>query len=90
MLVDVDHEKKLVCYYLSRQERDDKVFRESLKPEYQLWKERGYLTCVFLSGDGDLKEAIEGLIRHNLAKKYTETINWDELKERSVDNAKLR
>lgn len=66
MLVDVDHEKKLVCYYLSRQERDDKVFRESLKPEYQLWKERGYLTCVFLSGDGDLKEAIEGLIRHNL------------------------
>lgn len=75
MLVDVDHEKKLVCYYLSRQERDDKVFRESLKPEYQLWKERGYLSCVFLSGDGDLKESIEELIRHNLevmAKKEVE------------------
>ena len=66
MLVDVDYEKKIVYYFLSRQERDDKVFRESLIPEYQIWKERGYLSCLFLSGDEDLKENIEDLIRHNL------------------------
>ena len=81
MLVDVDREKKIVCYYLSRKERDDTVFRESLKPEYQIWKERGYLSCVFLSGDGDLKETIEGLIRHNL-----EVMAKKNLKEREKND----
>lgn len=82
MLVDVDENKKIVYYYLSREERDNKEFRESLKPSYKEWKEKGYITCVFLSGDGDLLELTKELLIHNkmvLAKK--------ELEERSRNGA---
>ena len=39
--------------WLTREERDDLAFRESLKPMYQKYKEQKYLVAVFLSGEED-------------------------------------
>lgn len=75
MFVEVDYKKKIVYYFLSSQERDNVIFRDSLKPEYAIWRNRGYITCVFLSGNEDLKENTADLLRHNLelmAKKSIE------------------
>lgn len=71
----MDENKKIVLYYLSREERDNEAFRESLKPSYREWKDKGYKTCVFLSGDGDLVELTKELLIHNkmvLAQKALE------------------
>lgn len=75
MLVDIDYEKKIVFYYLSIQERDSLVFRESIRSEFAIWRDRGYTTCVFLSGEEDLRKNTGELLVHNLhviAKKEVE------------------
>lgn len=66
MLVEIDEKKKIIYFFLSREERDDLAFRESLKPQYKVWKEKGYISCVFLSGDEDLKENTAELLKHNI------------------------
>lgn len=65
MFVEKDEEKKIVYFWLSRQEKDDADFRESLKPQYAKCKSEGYTVCVFLSGSGSLFESTKNLLLHN-------------------------
>lgn len=66
MLVEIDEKRKIIYFFLSREERDDLAFREALKPQYKVLKEKGYISCVFLSGDEDLKENTTELLKHNI------------------------
>lgn len=36
---------------MTREEKEDAAFRESLKPLYQQYKAQNYLVAVFLSGE---------------------------------------
>lgn len=65
MLFEILEDKKMVFYWLSREERDNQPYRDSLVPEQKEWYSKGYKVVVFLSGDGDLYENTLGLLLHN-------------------------
>ena len=65
MLFEILEDKKMVFYWLSREERDNQPYRDSLIPEQKEWYSKGYKVVVFLSGDGDLYENTLGLLLHN-------------------------
>lgn len=72
MLCDVMEKQKIICLYLSREERDDKKLRNDLKPYYKEWKDAGYKVAVLLSGNGDIVQGTINLLRYNkelIAKK---------------------
>ena len=52
-------------FWLTREERDDPAFRESLKPIYQQYKDQKYLVAVFLSGEEDLYQQTRDLLLYN-------------------------
>ena len=51
--------------WLTREERDDPAFRESLKPIYQQYKDQKYLVAVFLSGEEHLYQQTRDLLLYN-------------------------
>ena len=65
MLFEKEDTKKLAIYWLSREEKVDTAFHESLRPHYREWKAKGYKVCVFLSGEGDLVQSTCDLLVHN-------------------------
>ena len=65
MRMDICDESKIVELWLTRKERDDPAFRESLKPIYQEYKEQKYLVAVFLSGEEDLYQQTRDLLLYN-------------------------
>ncbi|MCM1114079.1 MAG: hypothetical protein NC397_01125 [Clostridium sp.] len=65
MLREVLEKEKVVCLYLSKEERDDTEFRESLKPYYKKCKAAGYKVAVLLSGEEDLVENTIRLLKYN-------------------------
>lgn len=65
MRMEIRDESKTVELWLTREERDDLAFRESLKPMYQKYKEQKYLVAVFLSGEADLYQQTRDLLLYN-------------------------
>ena len=65
MILEVCDKNKIAYYWLSREEKEDKALRESLKPDYRNWKAKGYKVCVFLSGKGDIVELTKEWLLHN-------------------------
>ena len=65
MRMDICEESKIVELWLTRKERDDPAFLESLKPIYQEYKEQKYLVAVFLSGEEDLYQQTRDLLLYN-------------------------
>ena len=63
--MEVREQSKIVELWLTREERDDPAFRESLKPIYQQYKEQKYLVAVFLSGEEDLYQQTRDLLLYN-------------------------
>ena len=63
--MEVREQSKIVELWLTREERDDPAFRESLKPIYQKYKEQKYLVAVFLSGEEDLYQQTRDLLLYN-------------------------
>ena len=60
--MEVREQSKIVELWLTREERDDPAFRESLKPIYQQYKDQKYLVAVFLSGEEDLYQQTRDLL----------------------------
>ena len=50
MRMEVREQNKIVELWLTREERDDATFRESLKPLYHQFKAQTYLGAVLLYG----------------------------------------
>ena len=48
MQMNVREKSKVVELWLTREEKNDPEFRESLKPIYQQYKAQKYLVAVFL------------------------------------------
>lgn len=65
MRVEIREQSKIVELWLTREERDDPAFRESLKPIYQQYKDQKYLVAVFLSGEEDLYQQTWDLLLYN-------------------------
>lgn len=63
--MEISEESKIVELWLTREEKDDLTFRESLKPMYQKYKEQKYLVAVFLSGEEDLYQQTRDLLLYN-------------------------
>lgn len=65
MILEVCEKEKLALYWLSNEEKEDKEFRNSLKPQYREWKNKGYKVACFLSGKDDIVESTKELLIHN-------------------------
>ena len=65
MKMSVDEQSKVMELWLTREEKDNKQFLESLKPLYEAWRERQYRPVVFRSGRRDLLDLTEELLLHN-------------------------
>ena len=65
MRMEVKDDSKIVELWLTREEKEDAVFRESLKPLYQQYKAQNYLVAVFLSGEADLYQQTRDLLLYN-------------------------
>ena len=65
MRMEIREQSKIVELWLTREERDDPAFRESLKPIYQQYKDQKYLVAVFLSGEEDLYQQTRDLLLYN-------------------------
>ena len=65
MRMEIREQNKIVELRLTREERDDPAFRESLKPIYQQYKDQNYLVAVFLSGEEDLYQQTCDLLLYN-------------------------
>ncbi|MEM1484923.1 hypothetical protein V6615_08575 [Oscillospiraceae bacterium PP1C4] len=61
-----DDNERVVEIWLRREEADDQVLRELLKPKIAAYKRQKYLVAIYESGTGDLKEGIKALLQHNL------------------------
>ncbi len=60
---------KAVLFYISKEEGADKEFMNSLNPQFNAWKARGYFPAVFESGNGSLEDAMYLLMKHNIELK---------------------
>ena len=63
--MEIREQSKIVELWLTRDERGDPAFRESLKPIYQQYKDQNYLVAVFLSGEEDLYQQTRDLLLYN-------------------------
>ena len=63
--MEIREQNKIVELWLTREERDDSAFRESLKPIHQQYKDQNYLVAVFLSGEEDLYQQTRDLLLYN-------------------------
>ena len=63
--MEIKEQSRIVELWLTREERDDPAFRESLKPIYQQYKDQNYLVAVFLSGEEDLYQQTRDLLLYN-------------------------
>ena len=63
--MEIMEQSKIVELWLTREERDNPAFRESLKPIYQQYKDQKYLVAVFLSGEEDLYQQTRDLLLYN-------------------------
>lgn len=65
MFMEVSEKDKIAYYWFSKEEKDDKALRESLRPEYRAWNQKGYKVVNFLSGTEDLVKNTTELLLHN-------------------------
>ena len=65
MRMEVKEHSKVVELWLTREEKDDKQFVESLKPLYRQYKAQNYMVAVFYSGEEDLYQQTRGLLLYN-------------------------
>lgn len=65
MRMDVKEHSKVVELWLTRNERNDQQFLESLKPLYRQYQAQHYLVVVFYSGEEDLYQQTRELLLYN-------------------------
>ena len=75
MQMSVNENRKTVEIWLTRAERDNPAFMESLKPIYKKYREQKYLAVVFLSGDEDLYDLTRDLLLFNRRRSMEKAKN---------------
>ena len=65
MRMEVKEQSKVVELWLTREEKNDQQFLESLKPLYRQYKAQNYMVAVFYSGEEDLYQQTRDLLLYN-------------------------
>lgn len=65
MEVKVNDDMKLVQIWLTKAEQEDAALGESLRRQYQIYKEKKYMVAQFHSGTEDLYPVTRDLLRYN-------------------------
>lgn len=65
MRMEVKEQRKVVELWLTRDEKNDQQFLESLKPLYRQYKAQNYMVAVFYSGEEDLYQQTRDLLLYN-------------------------
>lgn len=65
MRMEVKKHSKMLELWLTREEKDDKQFLDSLKPLYRQYQAQNYLVAVFCSGEKDLYQQTRDLLLYN-------------------------
>ena len=63
--MEVREQDKIVELWLTRAEKDNPAFRDSLKPLCQQYKEQNYLVSMYLSGEAELYLQTRDLLLYN-------------------------
>lgn len=74
----IEHPKKMVCYWMSREEGRDEKLMTSLKPQFQEWRSKKYQPVIYISGTSRLEDCIymlmkrnyESILKNNQKRKY--------------------
>ena len=65
MRMEVKEHSNVVELWLTRDETNDQLFLESLKPLYRQYQAQHYLVAVFYSGEEDLYQQTRELLLYN-------------------------
>lgn len=65
MRMEVKDQSKVVELWLTREERNDQQFLDSLKPLYRQYQGQNYLVAVFYSGEEELYQQTRDLLLYN-------------------------
>lgn len=61
----VNENKRIVEFWLTNEEKNNKELKNTIVSDCKEWKKKKFFPVIFESGNGDLKDSIEGLLRHN-------------------------
>jgi len=62
---EILEKEKRVNWWLTHAEREDPKVMAALQPQFRVYKERGYLVTVYVSGREDLRESVRDLLIFN-------------------------
>ena len=65
MRIVVKEDKEIVEFWLTNEEKNNIEIKAAVTLQCKEWKKKNYYPVIFQSGGGDLKESIEGLLRHS-------------------------
>ncbi len=65
MEVKVDHNRKLVEFWLTSADQEDSHLREQLRQQYSIYKEKNYMVAQFHSGTESLYPLTRELLLYN-------------------------
>ena len=82
--MDICEESKIVELWLTKEEKNDPAFRESLRPLYQKYKNEKYLVAVFLSGEADLYQQTRDLLLYNRRRQAEKAVRAEKRSERAM------
>lgn len=82
MKIQVNNTVKLVSIWLTGEEGADKALRNELKSLYAEYKAKKFKVAVFESGNNDLYDLTEALIKDNKYKLY----KYDKEADKESDN----
>ena len=66
--MEVREQSRTVELWLTKEEKNDPVFREGLKPIYEKYGAQKYLVAEFLPGEEDLYQQTRDLLVYNRRK----------------------
>lgn len=80
----IHKERKIVELWLTKAEKNDAAFRESLKPLYRQYKAQNYLVAVFFSGEADLYQQTRALLYYNRRRLAEQEVQVQKQKQQAM------
>lgn len=85
MEIKVDHDWKLVEFWLTKADQEDAALREYLRQQYSIYKEKNYMVAQFHSGT----ENLYGITRDLLLYNRKRIVQMEVQREKIVENPNL-
>lgn len=85
MEVKVDHDRKLVEFWLTKADQEDAAIGEYLRQQYSIYKEKNYMVAQFHSGTENLYALTRELLLYNRKRVAQMAVQ----REKIVENPSL-